>query len=208
MRRYKFDQFCLISVRKWNGEEAMKSLCCSVLDITLFFLFFISPVLLFYLHYFIIFRHLLCISFCQKERPSGDSIPVSLVQVQRSNRCTSQSTMLVEKSTSWLMSFTGCIDWWVCWCFLTKRFVWFLGKLEKTRLDNLYAVTSHQKLHYIKFLDVWWLYLVCFSCSLACTLMIWVDHNKVVLQNKSMYLKYFESSLNIKQNEMYIFQSK
>ena len=53
-----------------------------------------------------------------------------------------------------------------------------------------------------------------FSYSLACTLMIWVDHNKVVLQNKSMYfaggnkIHNFESSSNIKENEMYIFQSK
>ena len=51
-----------------------------------------------------------------------------------------------------------------------------------------------------------------FSYSLACTLMIWVDHNKVVLQNKSTYfdrrnkIHNFESSS--KKNEMDIFQSK
>ena len=44
--------------------------------------------------------------------------------------------------------------------------------------------------------------------------MIWVDHNKVVLQNKSMHfdggniIHNFESSLNLKENEMYIFESK
>ena len=42
--------------------------------------------------------------------------------------------------------------------------------------------------------------------------MIWVDHNKVVLQNKSTYfdggnkIHNIESSSNIKENEMYIFQ--
>ena len=60
---------------------------------------------------------------------------------------------------------------------------------------------------------------VCFSYSSACTLMIWVDqlvdHNKVVLQNaKSTYfdvgnkIHSFESSSDIKENEMYIVQSK
>ena len=53
-----------------------------------------------------------------------------------------------------------------------------------------------------------------FSYSLACTLMIWVDHNKVVLQNMSTYfdggnkIHNFESSSNIKENEMYIVQRK
>ena len=43
--------------------------------------------------------------------------------------------------------------------------------------------------------------------------MVWVDHNKV-LQNKSKYfdggnkVHNFESPSNIKENEMYIFQSK
>ena len=42
----------------------------------------------------------------------------------------------------------------------------------------------------------------------------WVDHNKVVLQNKSTYfdggnkMHNFESSSNIKENKMYIFQNK
>ena len=43
-----------------------------------------------------------------------------------------------------------------------ETIVWFLEKLEKTRSDNLCAVISHQKLHYIKFLEAWWLYQVCF----------------------------------------------
>ena len=53
-----------------------------------------------------------------------------------------------------------------------------------------------------------------FFLQLACTLMIWVDHNKVVLQNKSTYfdggnkIHNFESSPNVKENKMYIFQSK
>ena len=43
-----------------------------------------------------------------------------------------------------------------------------------------------------------------FSYSLACRLMAWVDHNKVVLQKKSTYfdgvnkIHNFESSSNIK----------
>ena len=47
------------------------------------------------------------------------------------------------------------------------------------------------------------------SYSLACTLMIFVDHSKVVLQNKPTYIDggnkihNFESSSNIKENAVY-----
>ena len=74
-----------------NGEERTKSHFCSVLDTTLFFILFISPrfiiLLALFYHFPII---LLCTSFCHNERPSGDSIPVSLVQ--ESNALTVEAT--------------------------------------------------------------------------------------------------------------------
>ena len=87
--------------REWNGGEAIKSPFCSVLDITLFLYFSFPHVLLFYLHYFIIFPSFLNV-FCsvRTDAPAWTRSQYLWFKSPRSNRYTSQSTMPVEKSTS------------------------------------------------------------------------------------------------------------
>ena len=75
--RYLFFETPL--TREWNGVEATKSRFCSVLEITLFF---ISPL---FIILFTLFYHFAVIFYVFRfvktnARPSGDSIPLSLVQ--------------------------------------------------------------------------------------------------------------------------------
>ena len=110
--RIRFTQHAQMNMaftREWNEGEAMKSQFCSVLDITLFFIFFISPR---FIILFTLFYHfpVILYFFLSKRTPQRELDPrISCSRVKRSNRYTSQSNYACR------------IDWWVCWCRLTKR---------------------------------------------------------------------------------------